>query len=136
MVPEAVAAVDRTVSARLKGKRGLFAAVGADGREAFSRAATAAAMTAATSTESAASAALRFAGRSTRRAALRLVHEAALLVSFLLSSREHEGRSALNAGDVLVGKRHTLTCKWPIGSVGAGVTVDFRTTRKTAGILA
>ncbi len=110
VIAEAIAAVHGAIPARLERKRGFPAAVGASRREALARSAAAAAAesaaTAAAAAESAASAPLGLARGTTGCAALGLVHESTLLIGFLLAGGKHEGGTALNAGDVLVGKRH------------------------------
>jgi hypothetical protein len=108
VIAETIAAVDRSVSARLEGKLSFLAAIRADGREPFSTAtgtATAASASAEPAAMSAAAHAL-FTRGTARGATLRLVQKAALLVLFLLTSGEDKRLSTLDAGDVLVGKRH------------------------------
>lgn len=107
MISEAIAAVHRTIAARLERKLSFLAAIGTDRREPLAAAAgTAAASASAETAAMSAAAHAIFTRRTARGATLRLVQKAALLVLFLLTSGEDKRLSTLDAGDVLVGKRH------------------------------
>jgi hypothetical protein len=107
LLGETVAAVYRPVAAGLEGDLGLLSALGASYRVHFARSAAAAAV--ATTTAAATTTVTRgFLGSATGRAALGLICEPELVVTFLLSGRENEAAAAFNAGKILVCKFHLI----------------------------
>ncbi len=106
---EAVGAVHRLVTARLKRHARLIATGGAGRREHLTGAASIPTTAAAAAITAAALTTLSASRRPASRAATRLVGETLRGVKLLLTGREGELRTAVRTGQTLVVKRHSMT---------------------------
>ena len=103
LLAETVAAVNRSVAARLERDLGVLSALGACYRMHFTRSAAAVATT--TPTAATVTPGCLFCS-ATRGAPLGLICEAQLVVTFLFAGRKYETAVTLNAGQVFVCEFH------------------------------